>query len=204
MVLKITKETWGKCGITTVKHYNEKVNIIEFWQKMNDVKRKTGHLNIANAALKIIQKYCRKKTKHITKKEKQKYKAFFEGETGIFIIKNLTRDIIESCKLPEAIELRKKLGYNHDDIMVREETSIAKKIIKLFPKENIVINKKVNNRKPDICLKIIISLLKLIKEIMKIMTQIMEKKEKTCLKIIILKFLNVIPIILSLIFLNFR
>ena len=88
--------------------------------------------------------------------------------------------------------------------MVREETSIAKKIIKLFPKENIVINKKVNNRKPDICLKIIISLLKLIKEIMKIMTQIMEKKEKTCLKIIILKFLNVIPIILSLIFLNFR
>ena len=146
----------------------------------------------------------KKKTKDITKKEKQEYKAFFEGETGIFIIKKLTRDIIESCKLPEAIELRKKLGYNHDDIMVREETSIAKKIIKLFPKENIVINKKVNNRKPDICLKIIISLLKLIKEIMKIMTQIMEKKEKTCLKIIILKFLNVIPIILSLIFLNFR
>ena len=29
MVLKITKETWGKCGITTVKHYNEKENIIE-------------------------------------------------------------------------------------------------------------------------------------------------------------------------------
>ena len=153
MVLKITKETWGKCGITTVKHYNEKVNIIEFWQKMNDVKRKTGHLNIANAALKIIQKYCRKKTKHITKKEKQKYKAFFEGETGIFIIEKLTRDIIERCKLPEAIELRKKLGYNHDDIMIREETSIAEKIIKLFPKENIVLNKKFNNRKPDIWFK---------------------------------------------------
>ena len=95
----------------------------------------------------------KKKKKDITKKEKQEYKAFFEGETGIFIIKNLTRDIIESCKLPEAIELRKKLGYNHDDIMVREETSIAKKIIKLFPKENIVINKKINNRKPDIWFK---------------------------------------------------
>ena len=59
-----------------------------------------------------------KKKKDITEEEKQKYKAFFEGETGIFIIENLTRDIIELCKLPEAIELRKELGYNHDDIMV--------------------------------------------------------------------------------------
>ena len=24
MVLKITKETWEKCGITTVKYYNKK------------------------------------------------------------------------------------------------------------------------------------------------------------------------------------
>ena len=32
--------------------------------------------------------------------------------------------------------------------MVCEETSIAEKIIKLFP-ENIVLNKKFNNRKPD-------------------------------------------------------
>ena len=34
--------------------------------------------------------------------------------------------------------------------MICEETSIAEKIIKLFPKENIVLNKKINNRKPDI------------------------------------------------------
>ena len=74
-----------------------------------------------------------KKTKDITEEEKQKYKAFFEGETGIFIIENLTRDIIERCKLPEAIELRKKLGYNHDDIMIREETSIAEENNKTFP-----------------------------------------------------------------------
>ena len=40
--------------------------------------------------------------------EKQKCKAYFEGETGIFIIEKLTRDITECCKLPEAIELRKK------------------------------------------------------------------------------------------------
>ena len=43
MVLKITRETWEKCGITISKHYNEKENIIELWQKMNDVKRQTGH-----------------------------------------------------------------------------------------------------------------------------------------------------------------
>ena len=95
----------------------------------------------------------KKKTKDITEKEKQKYKAFFENETGIFIIEKLTRDIIERCKLPEAIELRKKIGYNHDDIMIREETLIAEKIIKLFPKENIELNKKFNNRKPDIWFK---------------------------------------------------
>ena len=37
--------------------------------------------------------------------------------------------------------------------MVSEETSIAEEIIKLFPKENIVLNKKFNNRKPDIWFK---------------------------------------------------
>ena len=55
------------------------------------------------------------------KEEKQKYKAYLEGETGIFIIKKLTRDIIERCKLPQAIELRKKLEYNHDDTMIHDK-----------------------------------------------------------------------------------
>ena len=58
------------------------------------------------------------KTKDITEKEKQKYKAYFKGETGIFIIEKLTRVIIERCQFPENIELTKKLGYNHDNIMV--------------------------------------------------------------------------------------
>ena len=93
-----------------------------------------------------------KKTKDITEEEKEKYKTFFEVETGIFIIEKLTHDIIERCKLPEAIELRKKLGYNHEDIMTWEETSIAEKSVKLFPKENIALNKKFN-RKPDIWFK---------------------------------------------------
>ena len=113
------------------------------WNKINNIEIQLGHLNIYDIALKRIKKYCGKKTKNITKEKKQKY-TFFEGKAGIFIIEKLTRDIIECCKL------RKKLVYNHDDIMVWEETSIAEKIKKLFPHEDIVLNKKFNNRKPDI------------------------------------------------------
>ena len=118
--------------------------------KMSDVEGQISHSNIADAALKRIRKYCGKKTKEITEEEKEKYKVFFEGEAGIFIIEKLRCDIIKHCKLPEATELRKKLDYNHDNIMIREETSIAEKIVKLFPKENIALNKKINNRKPNI------------------------------------------------------
>ena len=115
------------------------------WNKISDVEIQLRHSNIYHIALERIKKYCEKKTKDIAEEEKEKYKAFFKDETGIFIIEKLTRDIIERCKLPEAIELRKKLGYNHDDIMVPEEISIAEKIIKLFSNENIALNKKSNN-----------------------------------------------------------
>ena len=39
------------------------------------------------------------------------------------------------------------------DVLIQEETSIAENIIKLFPNENIELNKKSNNRKPDIWFK---------------------------------------------------
>ena len=87
------------------------------WQKMSDIEIQLGHSSIADVALKRFRKYCGEKTKDITEEEKQKYKAFFKGEEGVFIIEKLARDIIERCKLPKAIELRKKLGYNQDDIM---------------------------------------------------------------------------------------
>ena len=98
----------GKCGIKTIEYHNKEKSIIELWQKMSDVEKQINHSNIADAAIKRITKYYGKKTKDITEEKKQKYKAFFEGEASIFIIENLTRDIIEHCKLPEAIELRKK------------------------------------------------------------------------------------------------
>ena len=120
---------------------------------MGDVEKQTNHSNIANVVLRRIKKYCSKKAKSSTEEKKQKYKAYFEGEKGIFIIEKLTCDVIERFKLPEAIELRKKLGYNHNNIIVCEETSIAEKTVKLFPHENIVLNKKFNGRKPDIWFK---------------------------------------------------
>ena len=74
---------------------------------MSDIEIQLGYSNICDIALKRIWKYCGKKTKDITEEEKQKYKAFFEDETGTFIIEKLTLDITECCKSPEAIELRK-------------------------------------------------------------------------------------------------
>ena len=65
--------------------------------------------------------------------------------------------------------------------MVQEETSIAEKM-KLFPNENIVLNKKLITENQIFGLKVIILLLTLMKEIMKVMTQMMKKKENTCLK----------------------
>ena len=77
------------------------------WQKVSDVEIQIKHSNICNIAAKRIRKYCGKKTKDITEEEKQKYKAFFKSQEGVFIIQKLARDIIERCKLLEAIELRK-------------------------------------------------------------------------------------------------
>ena len=51
MVVEITKETWEKCGIKTVKHYNEKENIIELWQKVSDLETQIKYSNICDIAL---------------------------------------------------------------------------------------------------------------------------------------------------------
>ena len=109
MVVEITKETWRKCGIKTLIYHNKEEKLNELWQTMSDIEIQFGHSNIADVALKRIRKYWNKKTKNITKEEKEKYKAFFEGEENFYIIEKLVRDIIERCKLPKAIALRKRI-----------------------------------------------------------------------------------------------
>ena len=110
MVVEITKKTWEKFAIKTVKYHNEEKNKTDLWHRMSDIETKLEHANIDDVALKRIRKYCGEKTKDITKGEKEKYKAFFEGKTSVFIIEKLDRDVIERCESPKAIELRKKLG----------------------------------------------------------------------------------------------
>ena len=87
MVLKMTKGTWGKCGITAIKHYNKKEDIIELWQKMNYVKRETEHLNISDTALRRIKKYCGQKIKDITEKKNTKY--FLKIKMVFLLLKSL-------------------------------------------------------------------------------------------------------------------
>ena len=72
MVVEITKETWGKCGIKTVKYHNEEKNVIELWHKMSDIETKLGHSNIDDIALKRIRKYCGKKNKRHCRRRKTK------------------------------------------------------------------------------------------------------------------------------------
>ena len=97
MVLKITKETWEKCGIKTIKHYNKKEDMIELWNKMKDIKIQTNHTNIYNIALERIRKYCGKKQKTLQKKKNKNIKHFLKVKQVLSLLKNLTRDIIERC-----------------------------------------------------------------------------------------------------------
>ena len=71
MVVEITKETWEKCGIKTVEHYNKK-DIIELWQKVSDLETQIKHSNICDIALKRIKKYYGKKNKKTSRKKKNK------------------------------------------------------------------------------------------------------------------------------------
>ena len=87
--------------------------------------------------------------------------------------------------------------------MICEETSIAERIIKLFPKENIMLNKKFNNRKPDIWFKDNNIIIEVDKGNHENYDSDDEKERQVVLNRIVLKFFNVISIILSLIFLNF-
>ena len=72
IVVEITKETWGKCGIKTVKYYNEKENIIELWRKVRELEIQIKHSNICDIALKRIKKYYGKKNKKHHGKRKTK------------------------------------------------------------------------------------------------------------------------------------
>ena len=72
MVVEISKNKWESCGIKAINYYNEEKNVIELWLKMRHVGTETRLLDIDDAALKRIRKYCGKKTKNIAKEGKEK------------------------------------------------------------------------------------------------------------------------------------
>ena len=96
MVVKITKETWEKCDIKTIYYFNKEKGMLELWLKMGDIEVKLGHSNIADVVLKESENTAAKKTKNIEEKKK-KYKTFFEGEKGVFIIERLIHKDIFAC-----------------------------------------------------------------------------------------------------------
>ena len=77
--------------------------------------------------------------------------------------------------------------------MVREETSIPEKIIKHFAHEDIVLNKKFNNRKPDLWFTNHDFIFRVDEGNHKNYDSDDEKESETCLKSIILKFFDVTP-----------
>ena len=63
--------------------------MLELWLKMGNSEKQLAHSNIADVALKRIRKYLGKKGKHITKKEKEQYKCYFENKKVFLLLKNL-------------------------------------------------------------------------------------------------------------------
>ena len=70
-MFNITKETWGKCGIKTVKYYNKNIYIyiIELWNKMSDIEIQLRHSNIYDIALKRIESIVGKNKRHSRKRK---------------------------------------------------------------------------------------------------------------------------------------
>ena len=94
-MINIDKKTYENNNIEAIYYYKKEKNMLELWLKMSDIEIQLGHSNIADVVLKRIRKYLGKKTKHITKEEKEQYKCYFENKKGVFIIEKLACDVIE-------------------------------------------------------------------------------------------------------------
>ena len=86
MVVEISKNKWESCGIKAINYYNEGKNVLELWLKISHVGTETGLLNIDDAALKRIRKYCGKK-KVLQKKKKENTRHFLKGKKVLLFLK---------------------------------------------------------------------------------------------------------------------
>ena len=72
-----------------LKYYNEKEDIIDWWNKMSDFEIQLGHSSIYNIALERIRKYCEKKQKTLQKRKKKNIQHFLKVKQVFSLLKNL-------------------------------------------------------------------------------------------------------------------
>ena len=115
--MKTSAETWKECGIKTAIFNNLTKNKKELWLKMHDAQVELGVKDMSDLVRKEI--YGIFNTINPTEEQIWDYKAWFDD--GIYINEEITLKIIMYCRIPTAIELRFKFGFNQDDITLIKE-----------------------------------------------------------------------------------
>ena len=131
--MKISAETWKKCGIKTAIFNNLTKNKKELWLKMHDVQVESSVKYMSDLVRKEIHGIFN--TKNPTKEQIWNCKAWLDD--GLYIIEELPLKVIMHCRIPEANEFRSRLGINQYDITMPKEVSLLKSVMDAFEGENM-------------------------------------------------------------------
>ena len=86
---KLQKKRGKSLVLKTVKHYNEKEDITELWNKMSGIEIQLGNSNICDSALKKLESIVGKKQKTSQKKKTKNMKHFLKVKQVFLLLKNL-------------------------------------------------------------------------------------------------------------------
>ena len=131
--MKISAETWKKCGIKTAIFNNLTKNKKELWLKMHDVQVESSVKYMSDLVRKEIHGIFN--TKNPTKEQIWNCKAWLDD--GLYIIEELPLKVIMHCRIPAANEFRSRLGINQYDITMPKEVSLLKSVMDAFEGENM-------------------------------------------------------------------
>ena len=104
---------------------------------------------MSDLAIKEIEDIYNKKRNSITRQEKEKYKAWAD-DGFVYILSDLALKIIMDCRTPIVVEFRFKLGLSQDNIIMTKEQSVLTKIMKVFSKEEILLQYSVSKYRIDL------------------------------------------------------
>ena len=142
----ISAETWKKCGIKTAILNNRTKNKKELWLKMRDVQDELGVKNMSDLVRKEI--FGIFNTTNPTEEQIWDYEAWLDD--GLYIIEELALKIIMHCRIPAAIKLRSKLGFNQYDITLTKEQAVLKSVMDEFERENMETQYSVSGYRIDL------------------------------------------------------